>query len=55
MGILCGMNGIDCIAALKALDEKHGKQRLDAVAQGLKSLIAANESVLELGCCSLEL
>ena len=93
------MNGIDCIAALKALGElsrlrivrlllkeqlgvnqvserlemsqynvsKHlrilreaglleverqGKQRLYGVAPSLKSQLAANKNVLELGCCT---
>lgn len=32
--------------------EKQGKQRLYSVAQHLKHQVAANQNVLELGCCS---
>lgn len=32
--------------------EKHGKQRLYAVADKLKSQAAANNNVLDLGCCT---
>jgi len=93
------MNGLDCIAALKALGEetrlrilrllfkeplsvneisvrlkvsqynvskhlrimreagllesaKQGKQRLYVVTSGLKSQVAANNNVLDLGCCT---
>ena len=93
------MNGLDCIAALKALGEetrlrilrllfkeplsvneisvrlkvsqynvskhlrimreagllesaKQGKQRLYVVTSGLKSEVAANNNVLDLGCCT---
>lgn len=96
------MNGLDCIAALKALGEetrlrilrllfkeqlsvneiserlkvsqynvskhlrimreaglleteKRGKQRLYAVADKLKSQVAANNNVLDLGCCTFRL
>src|SRR6266498_2742047 len=96
------MNGLDCIAALKALGEenrlrilrllfkeplsvneiserlhasqynvskhlrimreaglleteKQGKQRLYTVAGSLKSQLAANDNVLDLGCCTFRL
>jgi len=32
--------------------QKHGQQRLYAVAPGLKNQLAANQNVLELGCCT---
>ena len=32
--------------------EKQGKQRLYAVASNLKSQVAANNNVLDLGCCT---
>jgi DNA-binding transcriptional ArsR family regulator len=32
--------------------EKHGQQRLYAVVPGLKTQLAANKNVLELGCCT---
>jgi len=32
--------------------EKQGQQRLYAVVPGLKSQLAANKNVLELGCCT---
>ena len=32
--------------------EKHGKQRLYAVARSLKTHLKTNANVLELGCCS---
>ena len=35
--------------------EKHGQQRLYKVAAHLKSQVAANKSVLDLGCCTFRL
>lgn len=35
--------------------EKQGKQRLYAVAGNLKSQVAANNNVLDLGCCTFRL
>ena len=35
--------------------EKRGKQRLYAVADKLKSQVAANNNVLDLGCCTFRL
>ena len=33
-------------------DEKQGKHRLHAVAPSLKSRVAANNNILDLGCCT---
>jgi len=35
--------------------KKHGKQRLYAVAENLKSHLTANNNVLDLGCCTFRL
>ena len=35
--------------------EKHGQQRLYSVATSLKSQVAANNNVLDLGCCTFRL
>jgi len=35
--------------------EKQGKQRLNTVAGNLKSHLAANNNVLDLGCCTFRL
>jgi len=35
--------------------EKHGQQRLYSVAKSLKSQVAANNNVLDLGCCTFRL
>src|SRR5262245_3698918 len=35
--------------------EKHGKQRLYSVVDDLKAQVAANNNVLDLGCCTFRL
>ena len=35
--------------------EKHGRQRLHSVVSSLKAQVAANNNILDLGCCTFRL